>query len=116
MAGSGTVVTDTLPAGLAFVSATGTGLVCTPSASTSPAPGPRLCPGRPRRSPSSPTSSSVTGTIVNTAEVTGPTPDPDTGNNTDTDSTTVTPSADLSIQKAHTVTSSLGPAAPTGSS
>jgi hypothetical protein len=45
--------------------------------------------------------SSVTGTMVNTATVTGPTPDPDTGNNTDTDSTPVVTNADLSIEKTH---------------
>ena len=103
MAGSGTVVTDTLPAGLTYVSASGTDWSCdavdqlVTCTRTAPLP----VGAAPQITLVADVASSVTGTIVNTAEVTGPTPDPDTSNNTDTDSTPVVTNADLSIEKTH---------------
>ena len=103
VAGSGTVVTDTLPAGLTYVSATGTDWTCdavdqlVTCTRTAPLP----VGAAPQITLVADVASSVTGTIVNTAAVTGPTPDPDTSNNTDTDSTPVVTNADLSIEKTH---------------
>ena len=95
-------VVDTLPAGSSFVSAAGVGWVCTPGSGTvTCASATDLAPG------SAATQivvtvaipSSQTGTVVNTATVSGATPDPNLANNTATDSTPVGRSADLSIQK-----------------
>ena len=103
VAGSGTVVTDDLPAGLTYVSASGTDwtcgaagqlVTCTRTAPLPVGPAPQIVLV-------ADVASSVTGTIVNTAEVTGPTPDPDLTNNTDTDRTPVVTNADLSIEKTH---------------
>ena len=103
VAGAGTVVTDTLPTGLTYVSAAGVDwscgavgqlVTCTRAQPLALGPAPQI-------TLVAEVASSVTGTIVNTAEVTGPTPDPDLTNNTDTDSTPVVTNADLSIEKTH---------------
>ena len=103
VAGPGTVVTDTLPAGLAYVSATGADWSCGAAGQlvTCTRAQPLPLGAAPQISLVANLASSVTGTIVNTAEVTGPTPDPDTSNNTDTDRTPVVTNADLSIEKTH---------------
>ena len=96
-------VTDTLPAGLSFVSGTGPGWGCAAAGQvvtcTNPANlaaggnssislvvgvGPAAAPG-----------------VANTAAVSGPTPDPTPGNNSSSDPTTVMTSADVSIVKSH---------------
>ena len=103
VAGPGTVVTDTLPAGLTYVSATGADWSCgavgqlVTCTRTQPLP----LGAAPQITLVADVDSSVTGTIVNTAEVTGPTPDPDPDNNTDTDRTPVVTNADLAIEKTH---------------
>jgi uncharacterized repeat protein (TIGR01451 family) len=103
VAAAGTVVTDTLPDGLTYDSATGEDWSCdafgqlVTCTRTAPLP----VGAAPQITLVADVASSVTDTIVNTAEVTGPTPDPDTGNNTDTDSAPVVTNADLSIEKTH---------------
>lgn len=103
VAGSGTVVTDTLPAGLTFVSAAGVDWSCGAVGQlvTCTRAQPLALGAAPQITLVADVDSSVTGTIVNTAEVTGPTPDPDPTNNTDTDRTPVVTNADLSIEKTH---------------
>src|SRR5205823_4350945 len=97
-------VTDTLPAGLTFVSGTGTGWTCsavgqavtctnaaglasgaTSTITLTVAVGPAAAPS-----------------VTNTATVSGTVTDPDGTNNTTSDPTAVTPVADLSITKGHT--------------
>ena len=94
-------VLDTLPAGVTFVSATGTGWVCTNVANTSvTCTRPSLATGA-----TAPTitvlvtAPAQAGSLTNSATVSSPTPDPNLGNNTSTAVTTVTASADLSIVK-----------------
>ena len=94
-------VTDTLPAGVTFVSATGTGWACTNSGNVSvTCTRPTLAAGTP-----APTITVVVtapaqaATLNNTASVSSTTADPNVGNNTSAVSTTVTASADLSIVK-----------------
>ena len=102
-------VTDTLPAGTSYVSAVGIGWSCPttvvgqtftctraavlPSGGVAPqiAVVAHIAPG-------------VTGSITNTAVVSGPTADSDLANNTATSTLPVTTSADLAIQKSHTGT------------
>ncbi len=100
-AATGVSVTDTLPAGVTFVSATGTGWSCTATGNTS------VTCTRPSV-PSGGTAPAIavvvtaqaqSGTMNNTAAVTATTPDPVTSNNTASTSTTVTASADLAITK-----------------
>jgi fimbrial isopeptide formation D2 family protein/uncharacterized repeat protein (TIGR01451 family) len=111
-------VTDTIPAGETYVSATSTDpWVCTYPA---PAPAPadtlsctlagglingasssiQLTVAIPANQP--PTVAPI-APIVNTARVAGPLPDPNTANNSSSDPTTIEASADLSIQKSHAV-------------
>ena len=94
-------VTDTLPAGVTFVSAGGTGWSCVNAgdvsvtctrptiASLSTAPTITLVVDAPDQASS----------LTNTATVTATTPDPDLGNNTSSVSTGVTASADVSLTK-----------------
>jgi uncharacterized repeat protein (TIGR01451 family) len=94
-------VTDTLPAGVTFVSADGSGWTCTNTGDTSVSClRPALATGA--------TAPAVTvvvtapaqaTTLTNTASVASTTADADMSNNTDTLSTDVTASADLSIVK-----------------
>ena len=94
-------VTDTLPAGVTFVSATGTGWACTNVGNVSATcTRPALATGT-----TAPTITVVVtapaqgATLTDTATVSSATSDPVAGNNTSTASTTVTPSADLAITK-----------------
>jgi uncharacterized repeat protein (TIGR01451 family) len=103
--GSPIVVTDTLPAGLAFASAIGTGWTCS-------AVGAVVTCNRVGTIANGATStvaitanvaaSLVAGTVANSATITtAPTPDPIATNNSATDSATSTTSADLSATKSH---------------
>ena len=94
-------VTDTLPAGVTFGTATGGGWSCSHAGNASV-----TCT---RGTLAAGASSTVTvvvtapdqgGSITNTAAVASTTSDPDPSDNSDTATTTVTPSADLSITKA----------------
>ena len=95
-------VTDTLPAGVTFVSATGTGWTCTNTGNVSVScTRPTLATGT-----TAPTITVVVtapaqaGSLSNSASVSSTTADPVPGNNTSSASTTVTASADLSITKS----------------
>jgi uncharacterized repeat protein (TIGR01451 family) len=94
-------VVDTLPAGVTFVSATGTGWTCTNAGNVSvTCTRPSLASGA--NAPVITVTVSApaqAGTAVNTASVTSATPDPVPSNNTSSTSTTVLASADLSIVK-----------------
>ncbi len=95
---TGVTVTDTLPAGVSYVSASGTGWTC------SQASGVVTCT---RSSLANGASATITivvtantaGTITNTASVTANQSDPNTSNNTSSASTLVTQLANLSITK-----------------
>ena len=103
-------VTDTLPAGLSFVSYTApAGWSCSASGQDI------TCTKTVFAFQASDTidvvvsiASDVTGTITNTAHITADTPDPILSNNTSTDSSTATGAADLSITKSHTGTAVAG--------
>ena len=98
------VVTDTLPASLTYVSATGTGWSCSAAGQT-------VTCGAVAPLPTGTTAAVITltatldpgatGTVANTATVTSPTDDPDPSDNSSTATVDVTPSADLSITKSH---------------
>ena len=101
-------VVDTLPTGSTFVSSSGLGwsacLVNTPSAGRiSCTRTADLAPGiaAPQLVVVVSVPSSQTAQVVNTATVSGATPDPNLANNTDDDRATPSASADLSIQKAN---------------
>jgi uncharacterized repeat protein (TIGR01451 family)/LPXTG-motif cell wall-anchored protein len=97
-------VVDDLPTGTTFVSASGSGWVCTPAVgSVSCERADDLAPGQaaPQITVVISVPSSQTAVVENTATVTGTTTDPVPGNNTDTDSGTPTVLADLAIQKAN---------------
>ena len=94
-------VTDTLPAGVAFVSATGTGWTCTNAGNVSvTCTSPALAAGT-----TAPvidlvvTAPAVNSTLTNVADVSAATADPDPANNTSTLVTAVGPAADVSLTK-----------------
>ena len=90
-------VTDTLPAGVIYQSAAGTGWSCSESSGTVTCNRATLSAGA-----TAPditilvTAPAAAGDISNTAAVTATETDPDAGNNSATSNTTVTPQADLS--------------------
>ena len=94
-------VTDTLPAGVTFVSASGSGWACTSTGDTSVSCLlPTLATGATAPAISVVvTAPSEATTLTNTASVASTTADPDTTNNTDTATTDVSASADVSIVK-----------------
>jgi uncharacterized repeat protein (TIGR01451 family) len=94
-------VVDTLPTGSILVSATGTGWLCTPGSGTVAARAADLAPGAaaPQISVVTTIPTGQTGSITNTAVVSGTTTDPVPGNNTGTDTVAVSALADLSIAK-----------------
>jgi uncharacterized repeat protein (TIGR01451 family) len=96
---TGVSVTDTLPAGVTFVSATGTGWTCSQSSGVVTCTRSSLSVGTAPVITITVTAPTTGGTITNTASVTSGVADPNTGNNTATQSTTVNGSADLSITK-----------------
>ena len=98
-------VTDVLPASATFLSATGSGWSCSNSGAGA---GTTItctsATGLDANAMSTITvmasiDSSATGTIANTATVSGPSYDPNTNNNTTTDTTTLQPSSDLAVVK-----------------
>jgi uncharacterized repeat protein (TIGR01451 family) len=104
------LVTDALPAGETYVSASGTGWSCSASGQNvvcQLAAG--LAVGAP--DPAPPITLTVAidpgyagSTLSNTADVSSTTSDPDTGNNSSTDVATVSPEAHLTVLKASTAT------------
>lgn len=101
------VVTDTLPAGTAFVSGTGTDWGCLESTGTvtctyAGVPATLANGGTlPSITITATVTASAALTIMNTATVTSPTADPDLENNTATDDATTQPAADITITKSH---------------
>src|SRR5207302_500542 len=93
-------VSDTLPAGVTFVSATGSGWTCSQAGGVVTCTRASLAPGAAPAITIVVTAPSEGGTITNTATVSSSTNDANTGNNTATETTTVTASADLSITKS----------------
>ncbi len=93
-------VTDTLPAGVTFVSASGTGWTCTNIANTSvTCTRPTQVVGAAPAITVNITAQAQAGTMTNTAAVTAVTPDQNPANNTATFNTTVTGVADLTLDK-----------------
>lgn len=92
-------VTDVLPAGVGFVSASGTGWTCIQSFGTVTCTMPTLAVGA-----ANPITINVTapasGSVVNTATVSSSTTDPTPANNSSTNTLTVVNQADLSITKS----------------
>jgi uncharacterized repeat protein (TIGR01451 family)/fimbrial isopeptide formation D2 family protein len=103
------VVTDVLPSGLTFVSASGPGWSCsfdTPTSTLTCVDPVGIGAGStaPRVTVVALLASAATGTVANTATVASTTPDPDPSNNSSTDTAPITTSADLAITKVHTAT------------
>jgi uncharacterized repeat protein (TIGR01451 family) len=99
---TGVTVTDTLPSGVTFVSATSSQGSCTNSAGTVTCTVGNLASGASATISINATSPSHTGTITNTAKVSATQPDPNTANNTASATTQVkanTAMADLNITK-----------------
>ncbi|HPC84740.1 MAG TPA: Calx-beta domain-containing protein [Thermoanaerobaculaceae bacterium] len=93
-------VTDTLPAGVAFGTASGTGWSCSHLSGTVTCTRPALAVG-PAPDITITVTAPVAGTtLTNTATVACPLADPVPANNSDTQQTTVQPSADLAITQA----------------
>src|SRR5207249_2461109 len=101
---SGTVtVTDTLPAGMSFGSASGAS--CTPAGQTVVCTLPALTAGGVASfTITVHVAPSATGSLTNFVTVGSDTPDPDAANSTTSDAVTVVRSADLEIAKSHTGT------------
>ena len=103
-------VTDTLPAGITFVSANGTGwacsnvgnvsVTCTRAALAAGVAAPPITVVV--------TAPAANGTITNVADVTAATPDPDPTNNTSSLDTAVGPAADVSLTKTGPATAAPG--------
>ncbi|HEX3947027.1 MAG TPA: DUF11 domain-containing protein, partial [Acidimicrobiales bacterium] len=97
-------VTDTLPTGESYVSATGTGWTCTSVTGTVTC---TLAAGLAAGATATPITLTVEvggaayPSVTNTATVTSSTPDPTATNNSSTDPATVKAVADLSITKVH---------------
>ncbi|MFN8454391.1 MAG: DUF11 domain-containing protein [Anaerolineae bacterium] len=94
-AANNVVLTDTLPAGVQFKSATGTGASCTQASGTVTCSLGNIQP----RTVTIVVTPTVVGVITNTAVVTSGNPDLVPANNTTTITTTVSPVADLKIAK-----------------
>jgi uncharacterized repeat protein (TIGR01451 family)/fimbrial isopeptide formation D2 family protein len=113
------VVTDTLPAGMSFVSSTGDGWACSAAGQIVSC---RLADSAAVLARTDAPALAITvqvasdldlselvdGVLKNTANVTSPTDDPNPDNNTSTDTVPVTTSADLSIVKTHAGTVRVG--------
>ena len=103
-------VTDTLPAGVTFVSASGTGWTCTNTGNTSVTctlPTLAAAATAPTITVTT-TAPAQAASLTNTASVASTTADPTPGNNTSTAITTVTASADLAILKTGPATATAG--------
>ena len=102
-------VTDALPAGVTFVSASGTGWTCGEAAGIVTCTRPSIGAGSTAPSITiDVTAPTGTGSLVNTASVSAATADPDLTNNTDQITTAVTPFANLSLVKTGTATVAAG--------
>lgn len=88
---TGVSLTDTLPAGVTFVSSTPGSPTCTESGGTVTCNLGTLAPGSTSVSIDVSIAPSTTGTITNTATATATTPDPTPGNDSDSEPTTVNP-------------------------
>ncbi len=97
-AATGVTVTDTLPAGVSYVSASGTGWTCNQSSGVVTCTRSSLANGA-SATITIVVTANTAGTITNTASVTGNQSDPNTSNNTSSASTLVTQLANLSITK-----------------
>ena len=91
-------MTDQLPVGVAFVSATGTGWACSQAAGLVTCTRATLATGVTAPTITiNVTAPANAAALSNTANITAATSDPDTGNNSSTETTDVTASADLAI-------------------
>jgi uncharacterized repeat protein (TIGR01451 family) len=100
--GAPVVISDTLPGGATFVSATGSGWVCTASAAVVTCTSSASIVAGTDAAPVTLTvavSPSATGTLTNAASVTGPATDPNPDNNHASDPVTVTQVAGLGLTK-----------------
>ncbi len=97
-AASSVVVTDTLPAGVSFVSASGAGWSCAPAGNVVTCSTPALASGASAAFQVVVTAAAP-GTQVNAASVGSATSDPNLANNTATASTSVAARADLAVTK-----------------
>src|SRR5262245_32732055 len=95
-------VTDTLPAGVAFVDAAGTGWSCSSVGQTLTCTRPTLAVGAAPPITVDVTAPVEGGAVSNTATVAAPEADNDPGDNTDTEGTTATAVANLTIAKTDT--------------
>jgi uncharacterized repeat protein (TIGR01451 family) len=94
-------MTDQLPVGVAFVSATGTGWACSQAAGLVTCTRGTLATGATAPTITiNVTAPANAAALSNTANISAATADPDTGNNSSTETTTVTASADLAITVA----------------
>jgi uncharacterized repeat protein (TIGR01451 family) len=92
-------VTDTLPAGLTFVSAAGTSWTCGETGGTVTCTRASLAVGPAEIITITVTAPAQGGTVTNTASVSATTVDPATANNSDSETTDVAVVADLSVAK-----------------
>lgn len=97
-------VTDTLPAGVTYASAAGTGWVCSASGQVvtcTSAADLSLGEVAAAITVTADVAASTTGSLGNVAHVSGTTPDPTPGNDVATDTVTVDTTADLMLTKTH---------------
>jgi len=104
-------VSDPLPAGVGFVSASGTGWTCIQSFGTVTCTMPTLAVGAANPITINVTAPATAGSLMNTATVSSATSDPTPGNNSSTNTLTVLPQANLSITKS-TSPSTVAPGSP----
>ncbi|MBI1741721.1 DUF11 domain-containing protein [Candidatus Acetothermia bacterium] len=93
-------VSDTLPAGVTFVSASGSGWSCSQAVGIVTCTRTSLAVGTASPITITVTAPNEAGTLIDTATVTSASTDPNPANNTDTEDTTVNPVSDLSIVKS----------------
>jgi uncharacterized repeat protein (TIGR01451 family) len=101
-------VSDTLPAGVSFVSASGTGWSCSQAAGVVTCTIATLPVGAANPITINATAPPTVATLVNTATVSSTTADPTPANNTSTNTLNVVASADLSISKTTSTATAFG--------
>ncbi|HKQ60505.1 MAG TPA: hypothetical protein VJS92_04420 [Candidatus Polarisedimenticolaceae bacterium] len=99
-AASDVEVTDRLPAGLGFVSASGTGWTCSEDTGTVVCGRAGLAPGPAPAITLTVTTPATSGTVDNTASVASGTTDPQPANDADSESTAIVAAADLALVKS----------------